>query len=174
MTSYTIRASRPEEWRAQRALRLEALKDPASRVAFVNTYDTEAAFTDEVWQRRGQRPSFIAEDAAGERVANVAVLVETGEEFAVPQTHLVGVYVRPEFRGTGLARDLLGAAIEWSWQLPEKVGRVKLWVHEDNHRARAFYARLGFVRTGETMAFPLDESRTEYEMVLHRPALARG
>lgn len=169
MTSYTIRASRPDEWRAQRALRLEALKDPASSVAFVNTHDTEAAFTDEVWQQRGRTQAFIAEDEAGERVANVAVLVETGEEFAVPQTHLVGVYVRPEFRGGALAAELLGAAIAWSWQLPEQVRRVRLWVHEDNHRAQAFYKRLGFVRTGRTMAFPLDESQTEYEMELERP-----
>jgi RimJ/RimL family protein N-acetyltransferase len=166
---FSIRSSRPDEWRAQKAVRLTALQDPASSVAFVNTYETEAAFTDEVWQQRARTQAFIAEDEAGERVANVAVLVETGGEFAIPQTHLVGVYVRPEFRGTGLARDLLGAAITWSWQLPEKIARVRLWVHEDNRRAQAFYSRLGFVRTGETMAFPLDESRTEYEMALDRP-----
>ncbi|MEU4098508.1 GNAT family N-acetyltransferase [Streptomyces sp. NPDC026673] len=169
MMIYTIRASRPDEWRAQRTLRLEALKDPAGSVAFVNTYETEEAFADEVWQQRAETQSFIAEDEVGERVANVAVLVESGEEFEEPQTHLVGVYVRPEFRGGGLAAELLGAAIEWSWELPEKVGRVRLWVHEDNHRAQAFYTRLGFVRTGRTMPFPLDESRTEYEMVLERP-----
>ncbi|MFD3455859.1 GNAT family N-acetyltransferase [Streptomyces sp. NPDC058691] len=169
MSTYTIRASRPDEWRAQRALRLEALKDPVSDVAFVNTYDTEAGFTDEVWQERARTQSFIAEDEAGERVANVAVLVETGEEYDVPQTHLVGVYVRPEFRGGGLAAELLGAAVEWSWALPENVRRVRLWVHEDNHRAQAFYKRLGFVRTGRTMSFPLDESQTEYEMALERP-----
>ncbi|MFF7214499.1 GNAT family N-acetyltransferase [Streptomyces sp. NPDC008238] len=169
MSSYTIRASRPDEWRAQRALRLEALKDPAAGVAFVNTHDTEAAFDDAVWRERARTQSFIAEDEAGERVANVAVLVETGEEFAVPQTHLVGVYVRPEFRGGGLAAELLGAAIAWSWELPEQVRRVRLWVHEDNNRAQAFYKRLGFVGTGRTMAFPLDESQTEYEMELERP-----
>ncbi|MFI8186840.1 GNAT family N-acetyltransferase [Actinacidiphila glaucinigra] len=169
MSSYTIRTSRPDEWRAQRALRLEALKDPAAALAFVNTHDTEAAFGDEVWQQRARTQSFIAEDEAGERVANVSVLVETGEEFDVPQTHLVGVYVRPEFRGGGLAAELLGAAIAWSWELPEQVRRVRLWVHEDNHRAQVFYKRLGFVRTGRTMAFPLDESQTEYEMELGRP-----
>ncbi|MFJ4851222.1 MULTISPECIES: GNAT family N-acetyltransferase [unclassified Streptomyces] len=168
MTNYAIRASRPDEWRAQRALRLEALKDPVSAVAFVSTYETEAGFPDEVWQERARTQSFIAENEAGERVANVAVLVETGAEYDVPQTHLVGVYVRPEFRGDGPAADLLGAAVAWSWGLPE-VRRVRLWVHEDNHRAQAFYKRLGFVRTGRTMAFPLDESRTEYEMALDRP-----
>ncbi|MDX3097124.1 GNAT family N-acetyltransferase [Streptomyces sp. ME01-24h] len=169
MTDYTIRASRPDEWRAQRSLRLEALNDPAAGMAFVNTHDTEAAFTDDRWRDRALTQSFIAEDETGERVANVAVLVETGAEFDVPQTHLVGVYVRPEFRGGGLAAELLGAAIAWSWELPERVRRVRLWVHEDNHRAQAFYKRLGFVRTGRTMAFPLDESRTEYEMELARP-----
>jgi RimJ/RimL family protein N-acetyltransferase len=42
-------------------------------------------------------------------------------------------------------------------------------VHEGNPRAQAFYARLGFTRTGKTMAFPLDEKQNEYEMVLVRP-----
>lgn len=64
MTTYAIRASRPDEWRAQRELRLEALKDPVSGVAFVNTYDTEAGFPDQVWQERARTQSFIAENEA--------------------------------------------------------------------------------------------------------------
>ncbi|MDX6327740.1 MAG: hypothetical protein QOI83_123, partial [Streptomycetaceae bacterium] len=50
----------------------------------------------------------------------------------------------------------------------ERADRVQLWVHERNPRAEGFYRRVGFVRTGKTMAFPLDESQTEYEMALAR------
>ncbi|WP_405727092.1 GNAT family N-acetyltransferase [Streptomyces sp. NBC_01537] len=166
---YEIRAKRPDEWELNRELRLAGLKDPASSVAFVNTYETEAAFTEEVWRSRGETPAFVAVDEAGVWVGTVTVLVEVGEEYPVPQTHLVGVFVRPEFRGSGLAEDLLRAAVDWSFELPEKVDRVRLWVHEENARAQAFYGRLGFTRTGGAMAFPLDETKTEYEMELPRP-----
>jgi GNAT superfamily N-acetyltransferase len=152
-----------------RDLRLVALKDPASSVAFVGTFHEEAAFPEEVWRRRACTPSFIAETESGEWVANVTVLVETGEEFAVPQTHLVAVYVRPEHRGNGLADELLRKAIEWSWELPEKVDRVRLWVHENNPRAQALYGRLGFSPSGRTGDFRSGVPQSEYEMVLPRP-----
>lgn len=167
---YEIRATRTHEWQQRKQLRLAALQDPASSVAFVNTYETEAAFPEEVWQRRGATPGFVAVDEAGAWVGSVTVLVEVGAAFPVPQTHLVGVYMSPEGRGNGLSEKMLRAAIDWSWELPDKIGRVRLWVHEDNPRAQAFYARLGFTRTGETMAFPLDDSQTEYEMELPRPS----
>ncbi|MCZ4120912.1 GNAT family N-acetyltransferase [Streptomyces sp. H39-S7] len=166
---YEIRATEPHEWQRRKQLRLAALLDPASSVAFVNTYATEAAFPEETWQRRGTTPGFVAVNEAGEWVGSATVLVEVGAAFPVPQTHIVGVYMAPEGRGTGLSEELLRAAIDWSWELPEKIGRVRLWVHEDNARAQAFYARLGFTRTGETMAFPLDASQTEYELELARP-----
>lgn len=161
---YEIRARRPDDWEAARDLRLTGLKDPASSVAFVNTYETEAAFTEDVWRHRAETPAFVAVDGSGEWVGTVTVLVEEEER----QTHLVGVFVRPEHRGTGLAEELLRAAVDWSWELPQKTERVRLWVHGENPRAQAFYSRLGFTRTGQTMAFPLDETQTEYEMVLPR------
>jgi ribosomal protein S18 acetylase RimI-like enzyme len=166
---YEIRLRQPDEWQLGRELRLVALEDPASSVAFVNTYETEAAFPEETWRHRGRTPGFVAVDEAGVWVGTVTVLVEVGAEYPVPQTHLVGVYVRPEARGVGVIDALLGAAIEWSFGLPEKVERVRLSVHEDNPRAQAVYARLGFGRTGRTEPFPLDETQTEYEMELLRP-----
>jgi RimJ/RimL family protein N-acetyltransferase len=161
---YEIRQVRPDEWRQNRELRLAALKDPVSSVAFVRTYEEEAAFADEVWQKRtsgvGAR-QFVAEDENGVWAGTLVVFVEPDDSLSI-----VGVYLRPEVRGTGLAERLFGTALEWVW---ERVDRVRLWVHEDNARAQAFYARLGFTRTGKTMPFPLDASRNEYEMALSRP-----
>jgi RimJ/RimL family protein N-acetyltransferase len=170
---YEIRLRLPDEWELGKEFRLAALRDPASSVAFVNTYETEAAFSHEVWRSRGTTPGFVAVDEAGGWAGSVTVLVEAGAEFPVPQTHLVGVYVRPEARGSGVIDGLLRAAIEWSFGLPEKVERVRLFVHEDNPRAQAVYGRLGFVRSGVTEPFPLDKSRTEYEMELLRPRSVR-
>jgi GNAT superfamily N-acetyltransferase len=75
------------------------------------------------------------------------------------------VYLRPELRGSGLAEALFAKAVSWAW---EHTDRLYLWVHQDNPRAQAFYRRIGFVRTGHTMASPLDAEKTEYEMVLIR------
>ena len=82
--------------------------------------------------------------------------------------HVVSVYVRPEHRGTGAAEQLLRSAIGWTWE-NSKAERIRLWVHGDNPRAEAFYRRIGFVRTGGTMAFPPVPEETEYEMALQRP-----
>ncbi|MFE2427104.1 GNAT family N-acetyltransferase [Streptomyces sp. NPDC059373] len=161
---YEIRQVRPDEWRRSKELRLAALKDPVSSVAFVRTYEEEAAFADEVWQGRTSRvgaQQFVAEDENGVWAGSLVVLVEPDDSLSI-----VGVYLRPEVRGTGLAEKLFGTALEWVW---ERVDRVQLWVHEGNPRAQAFYARLGFTRTGKTMPFPLDETQKEYEMVLLRP-----
>ncbi|MEU9489016.1 GNAT family N-acetyltransferase [Streptomyces decoyicus] len=76
---------------------------------------------------------------------------------------------RPEHRGTGLARELCEAAIGWSWDLGKPVvERVRLWVHEENLRAEAFYRALGFVATGLTLADPKNSGAVEREMALTR------
>jgi RimJ/RimL family protein N-acetyltransferase len=161
---YQIRPVRPDEWREAKKLRLTGLQDPVSSVAFVRTYEQEAAFADEVWQQRVSgvgSQQFIAADEDGVWVGSMVVIVEANDYLCIG-----GVYLLPEMRGTGLAEKLFGMALEWTW---ERAERVHLWVHEGNPRAEGFYRRLGFVRTGKTMAYPLDESQTEYEMVLHRP-----
>lgn len=161
---YEIRQVRPEEWRQNRELRLVALTDPVSSVAFVRTYDEEAAFPDEVWRRRtsgaGVQQFVAVDEEDGMWVGTLSVIVEFDDYLCI-----AGVYLRPEVRGTGLAGRLFAAGLEWTW---ERADRVQLWVHERNPRAEGFYRRVGFARTGKTMAFPLDESQTEYEMALAR------
>ncbi|MCZ1008241.1 GNAT family N-acetyltransferase [Streptomyces lydicus] len=172
--TYVIRPVKAAEWQRLRELRLAALADPIARVAFNETLEEAAGRPDEIWQRRaagseqGAAPlTFIGEAASGRWGGMVVVLVEEDEE--VPQTHVVGVYVRPEHRGTGLARELFEAAIGWSWDLADPVmERVRLWVHEENPRAEALYRSLGFVATGRTMADPKDVAALEREMALSR------
>ena len=43
---------------------------------------------------------------------------------------------------------------------------LRLEVHEDNVRARAAYARLGFVDTGVRRPYPLDRARQEHLLQL--------
>jgi GNAT superfamily N-acetyltransferase len=66
----------------------------------------------------------------------------------VSEDWLEGLYVVPEFWGTGLADTLHGQALELVRALGSM--RCHLWVLEDNARARRFYERRGWQENGET------------------------
>ncbi|MEV3990734.1 GNAT family N-acetyltransferase [Streptomyces sp. NPDC049837] len=183
---HVIRPVRADEWRKAREIRLAALQDPAAPLAFLDTYEAAAARPDEHWQERtagaaehsDSAHQFVAEAPDGSWDGTVTVLVERpggevrfGEAPVVDQTHVVGVYVRPGARGAGLADALFRAAVEWSWSLPgEPVQRVRLYVHERNGRAEAFYRKAGFVPTGESMPVEGDASGArEVEFEVRRP-----
>ncbi|GIG56928.1 N-acetyltransferase [Longispora fulva] len=180
----TIRVVRADEWPQVKELRLAALRDPVAHLAFLDTYELASARPDEFWQERtrgaaegGAARQFVAEDADGRWLGGVTALVELpgaegafGETVTVAQTHIVGVYVRPEARGAGLAEELFRAALDWSWTLTDpRVERVRLFVHQDNARAEALYAKVGFRRTGVSVPVPADESRRENELAVTRP-----
>lgn len=181
---YTVRTVSADEWTELRALRLRALHDPAARVAFCDDYDLALLQTDDYWKGRaipradgGTATNLVAVAEDGTWVGMLAVLEETGTRRpgsgsasaggSRDRVHVVSVYVLPEHRGTGAAERLVRGAIAWSWaNTPAK--RVRLWVHEENSRALAFYLRLGFTRTGETMPFPPVPEETEHELEVRR------
>ncbi|MFI8266125.1 MULTISPECIES: GNAT family N-acetyltransferase [unclassified Streptomyces] len=184
MDQFVIRAVRADEWEKVKELRIAALNDPAAPVAFLETLDQAEARPDAFWQDRAKGAShgrharqFVAEAPDGQWAGSVTVLVEEGGttdffERAIEQTqgHLVGVFVRPEQRGTGLTEGLFAAALEWAWSLEEPaLERVRLFVHEENARAAAFYQRFGFRATGEVLPVPADPGATELEYVMPRP-----
>jgi ribosomal protein S18 acetylase RimI-like enzyme len=57
------------------------------------------------------------------------------------ETELSSIYFAPASHGTGFARELLDGALGTQ--------PAHLWVAEENGRARAFYAKAGFVTDGE-------------------------
>ncbi|HEY3479147.1 MAG TPA: GNAT family N-acetyltransferase [Streptomyces sp.] len=177
---YDIRLVEPGEWRKSKELRLAALLDPVSAVAFERSYAEESVLSDETWQRRASgtgaqqfvavsstRSSRVGQgvragqgESDDEWVGMLAVVVERPDYLSIN-----AVYLRPEARGTGLAEKLFAAAIAWVW---DRSDRVYLWVHQDNGRAEAFYRRFGFTRTGRSEVYRRDATLTEYEMVLAR------
>lgn len=183
-TTIIIRRVRTEDWAWVKEIRLDALRDPVAAIAFLETYEQAAARPDEFWQDRAARAAegssvgqFVAEAADGRWLGTMTALVEQpggagaleGDVIDVPQTHIVGVYVRPEARGTGLAHDLIRAAQEWSWSLTEpRIERVRLFVHEDNARARAMYVRAGFKPSGVALPVPGDSTGREVELAVLR------
>jgi len=66
------------------------------------------------------------------------------------------LYVAPARRGTGVADDLLDAAVALAADQDLPLDRMVLDVDPENERAKAFYDRHGFERWGELVARPLD------------------
>ncbi|GAA0193930.1 GNAT family N-acetyltransferase [Halobaculum roseum] len=62
------------------------------------------------------------------------------------------VYVRPEYRGTGVADGLMEAALSTAREQALPLDRMVLDVDRENERARAFYERYGFEHWGEMVA----------------------
>ncbi|UPV74771.1 GNAT family N-acetyltransferase [Halorussus limi] len=66
------------------------------------------------------------------------------------------VYVRPEYRGTGVADDLMDAAVAVAEDQDLPLDRLVLDVDRENDRAQAFYDRHGFEHWGEMVARKLE------------------
>jgi RimJ/RimL family protein N-acetyltransferase len=181
--NHTVRAVRGDDWAKVKEIRLDSLQDPVAHLAFLETYEQAAAKTDDFWQDRAAGSAegvsarqFVAEAADGSWLGTISVLVERpgvqnffGDVTELAQTHIVGVFVKPVARGTGLAEELFQAALEWSWSLAEpRIERVRLFVHEDNARAEAMYGKVGFKRTDFSAPVPGDATRREIELALLR------
>ena len=117
-----------DDWPAVKELRLAALRDPLAPLAFRETYEQMRAEPDEFWKDRtaggaegGPHGHYVAEGPGGGWAGSVTVLVEepgtedfTGQCVERRQGHVVGVFVREEHRGTGVAEDLFRSALGWA------------------------------------------------------------
>lgn len=76
-----------------------------------------------------------------------------------PRWLLRQLYLRHQLRGSGLAQCLLDCAVAAS--RARHKSELLLTVLQDNHRARRFYARNGFVEIG-TRRFPVGHSTDDH------------
>ncbi len=160
-----VRRIRADEWRAVRELRFEAVRDPDAAIAFIETEESLGERDDDFWRDRAARVSeshegaqFVAE-ARGEWIGSLTVLMRRpgvadhlGRAIEHARADVVGVYVRPAHRGTGVVDALLRAAVGWA--LEHGAPAVLLDVHVENARAQAAYRRNGFHETGATTEGP--------------------
>ncbi len=162
--NHVIRSIRADEWPAVKELRLTALRDPVAHLAFLETYEQSAARPDSFWQERAAGAAegdgarqFVAvgpgrgvggyRGHAG-REGRAAGLLRCRDR---PGTGASGRCLRagrtPGERCDGRARRRRsGLGLEGGLE------RVRLFVHEKNGRAEAFYRRTGFVPTGGSVA----------------------
>lgn len=170
-----IRRVRPDDWRTARALRLDALRDPAAGIAFLETYERAAAEPDAFYQGRtagaatgGDAAQFVADDGSA-WAGSVTVIAQRagtldyhGQPVEQSRATVVGVFVRPEHRGSGLVDRLLEAGARWARDLGFDL--LTLGVHRDNVRAQGAYRRAGFAPSGVTFESAIGP---EIEMVRH-------
>lgn len=96
---------------------------------------------------------------------SVQVAVDDGDDlvgyvFLLPDSHayiwdaavLNELYVRDRNRGTGVADDLMAAAVDAARKQDLPLERLVLDVDRENDRAKAFYDRHGFDHWGEMVA----------------------
>jgi ribosomal protein S18 acetylase RimI-like enzyme len=148
MTELEVRRLAVADWAQLRAARLAALAE--APYAFASTLAREENFTEQMWRERaGRGNTFAAWD--GDAIVGLASGIDEGSDW-----HLVGMWVAPKVRGTGVADHLVAAVCD----LAKHSGAtsVTLWVTEVNGRARAFYRRLGFAPTGGRQLVRPDET----------------
>ena len=150
-----IRRAEPEDWEVVRDIRLRMLREEPD--AYASEYQTEARFEPDLWkQRLATAASYLAFDD-DQALVGIATGLETGDG----DTYVVGMYVAPEARGSGCARQLLDAIAEPAIRRHGK--RLLLEVAESNIRATRSYRLYGFVETGRRRTLERDPSITEIE-----------
>jgi ribosomal protein S18 acetylase RimI-like enzyme len=138
----------PDDWQQYKTIRLESLRsDPQ---AFGSNYAKESLYTEEKWRSRLVPYS----NESKQWIVNIAdennVIVGTMAAFnSEPNVaYVVGVYVKKEHRGQGLASMLMGTLLAKIKEHSE-YSVVKLTVNKEQTSAVALYKKFGFVITKE-------------------------
>lgn len=151
----TIHPFDAEDWELMRALRLATLTD-APR-SFGTTLAEERVRTEAYWRQRAGSGNHLWAAVNAEPAGTVGVRDEPEGQL------LVSMWVRPEYRGSGVADTLVEAAVAMA------AGRgsatLMLWVESMNTPARRLYARHGFEPTGRSEPMRGLAGRVQLEMV---------
>lgn len=150
----TIRRCGPEHVTEHRAIQLEMVRDAPT--AFWMTAAEALSRTDGDWlQELDERICFHAIDAAGRVIGALGILpVPYTDEHELPEdaVNLVGMYVSPSARGTGVSSALMARAQEHV----SAMGRPVLCLDVASSEAHAIraYERMGFRATGAVEPHP--------------------
>lgn len=142
-----IEIIQPDAWESFREIRLKALKtDP---IAFGSSYEEESVLREEEWKKKLTSPDVRKTYAArvgGRIVAIAGVRFEHLAKVAHMAT-LVAVFTDPDFRGRGIAIQLIKKILD-DLRADPKIVKVRLSVGVEQIAARRLYEKLGFVQAG--------------------------
>jgi ribosomal protein S18 acetylase RimI-like enzyme len=132
-----IRPTCEEDWRALKDVRLAALLDAPQ--AFGVSHATASGYTESQWRERaaGPHPRFWLAFMDGGAVGMIGGGVSSRQRY-----NLIGMWLAPRVRGSGIAAQLVGAVKAEA--VSQGYGSVYLDVAPDNSRAVRFYERQGF------------------------------
>ncbi|MCC7701959.1 GNAT family N-acetyltransferase [Janthinobacterium sp. GW460P] len=167
MPATTVRPLMPDDASGYRALRLAGIAElPA---AFCTTYAAESGLPlARIAERLRATPCQIIFGAFdGEQLIGIAGLRRELIAVVHDKASLWGVYVAPQARGRGAARQLVQAALAHACAIPE-LGRVRLAVAQDNHAALTLYLGCGFTLADG----PASDGMLQLQLSLPRPARA--
>jgi RimJ/RimL family protein N-acetyltransferase len=154
---------KPDEWKVLRDLRLNALADSPGQ--FMASLEIEGEYQEARWRDELIRDEWFAYRLAGG--TEVAILrideVPDAEAPGIGRRHLGYMWVRPEYRGSGVGRKMVIAALYHLADDP-RYEYAYLYVFTGNERARKLYDGLGFRPVGEPEPLPDDSGRREQLM----------
>ncbi len=143
-----IKQATADDWELLREVRLRALTD--SPEAFLDTIEPASRLPESHWRQRATpgdaQACFLSAEGAGMVSCFVADDPET--------VFLVAMWVAPELRGTGAARDLVQRVVTWARE--HGAARVCLSVEPGNDRAARLYEKCGFAETFDPPPFPYE------------------
>ena len=163
-----VRRLGPDDWEISRAVRLTALAE--APYAFMSTLAREQQFDEQVWRGRLSSPAaatFVAWVDGQPAGTATGKIDDPDDEFTFPGSwQLVGMWVDPRARGTGVADRLIETVAGHARD--QDATAVTLWVTEVNARARVFYQRMGFTPTGARQPVREDEPDHWEEQMIRR------
>ena len=137
-----IRSTEVKDWMLLKQVRLAALLDTPT--AFGVSYQTAALYSDEQWKDRASSAGteFWLAVKDNKPVGMIGAAVSGANRY-----NLIGMWVEPTARGSGVAAQLVEAVK--SRAIEKGHDRVFLDVSPDNARASNFYLNQGFTFTDE-------------------------
>jgi GNAT superfamily N-acetyltransferase len=150
---FMVRRIGSDDWATLRDLRLSGLLQAPQ--AYGSTFTREVDRDDAAWRLFAGRGAWFAVDDDGRAVGLVCGLDPEARGSA--DAGLVGMWVEPDWWGTGAGGALLDAVIGWARDIGAP--GLALEVADGNERAQAFYARAGFVPTGHSEPLSSDTTR---------------
>lgn len=136
-----IRRLLPSDWQQLKSIRLECLQNAG--YAFGSSYENEVKFSDQLWQDLlSSEESFYF---AAITIANEIAALSGIRRYPNKQWFVVGVYVKPKYRGQGIIQQLLKYLIESSQKMVLNSSfPLALTVIISNVSAIKIYQQLGF------------------------------